>query len=172
MALTFNSGHIIYYYMEAAWSVHFVQTYFTNPDYLEVQSWAHTTSLFLDNVYQMGSHVYHYVNFLLGRLGYTPLGAPWDYIMAKIDHSNAAMPFVITAFLASWIVFADQNHQVLVSIPELTECVLCLFTWLYFINEFICICIFLSLILFSLCIYLLWESGFLGYFCFSYCYFG
>ena len=54
----------------------------------------------------MGSHVYHYVKFFLGSVGNMPLGTPSDHNVVIVDHSNAAMPFVITAYPALWIVFS------------------------------------------------------------------
>ena len=97
--LAFNNDQIIYHYTDATWSVDMAQTYFVHPDYLVVQSWVHATYLFHNIVNQMGPQMYHYVKFFLGRVGYSTLGAPCDCIVAIIDYSNAAMPFVITAFL-------------------------------------------------------------------------
>ena len=74
--------------MDLAW------TYLAHPNYLVVQCLVHMHYLSPDTVHQMGPQIYHYVNFFLGRVGYMPYSAPHDFIMAAIDHSNVAMPFL------------------------------------------------------------------------------
>ena len=59
----------------------------------------------------MGPQIYHYVKFFLGRVGHTPLGTPCDCMVALCNTSNAAVPFVITAFLALWIVLINPCHH-------------------------------------------------------------
>ena len=100
MVLMFNSDHIIYYYMDATRSVGLVKTYFTHPDYLVVQYWTHATYLSPAVLNQTGLQIYCNVKFLLGRVEYIPLGTPCDCILVTTDYSNAAMPFVVTAFAA------------------------------------------------------------------------
>ena len=57
MALDFDDSHIIYYHIEAQWSRVFAQTYFTNPDYLVVQCWIHSSFLSPDKINQTEPHV-------------------------------------------------------------------------------------------------------------------
>ena len=73
MDLELNNTLIIYYHMDTTWSVGLVWTYFTNPDYVVVQGWIHTTSLYPDMINQTGSHIY--VKFFQ-EVGYTPLAIP------------------------------------------------------------------------------------------------
>ena len=84
--------------MDATWSVGLVWTYFTHPEYLVVQSWVSTTYIFSDTINHTWLQIC-YVKFFL-EMGYMSLGAPCDGFVALTDHSNAAMPFVITAFVA------------------------------------------------------------------------
>ena len=44
----------------------------------------------------------------LWGVGYMPLSAPCDHIMAIVNHSDNAWSFIVTAYPALWIVFA--NH--------------------------------------------------------------
>ena len=63
MTLHMENGHILYYLIDATQLVDLVQTFFTHPDHLVIQSWIHNTFLF-PNV--KGLYVYQYVNFFLG----------------------------------------------------------------------------------------------------------
>ena len=97
MALACNNNNIQYYHIDTTQSIAFAHTYFAHHAYLVVQSWVHATYLFPDTVYQTGPHIY--CNFFWG--GWAT--CPWHsvlLIMAKIDQSHAAMPFVVTAFTA------------------------------------------------------------------------
>ena len=100
IALAFNKGHTIYYHMDALWSVRLVWTYVANPDYLVVICWVCATYLSPDTFNQMETQTYHYVKCFARRVGYTPLGTLCNCFIAIIDQSNAAMLFVITAYLA------------------------------------------------------------------------
>ena len=91
---------IIYYQMDATWSVGLVWTYFANLNYLVVQNWVKSTFLFPDTINQMGPNVYHYVKFFPERVGYMPLDTPCDCIVAIIYHTDDAISFVITTFPA------------------------------------------------------------------------
>ena len=102
------------------------------------------TFLSPDTVYKMRPQTYHYVKFSVGRVGYTPLGIPCDCIMAIMDHSNTAIPFVITAFPALLTALPSQCH----SIHELNACVLCFFSWLCYVSELSNACIICSFYLF------------------------
>ena len=84
VVLVFNNDHNIYCHMVAKWSVGSTWTYFSHPD----------------SVNLIGPYLYYYVMFFPGRVGYTHLGTHCDLIIAIIDFSNAAVSFVITAFLA------------------------------------------------------------------------
>ena len=86
--------------MDATWSVHLAQTYFTHHVYFAVQCWINATYLSPETVNQMGPQTYCYAKVFVGRVGYMPLGALYDCIIAITDHFNAAMLFVLTAFLA------------------------------------------------------------------------
>ena len=59
MALASNDNNI-YYHMDVQWSNRLLQTYFANPDSLDVQCWIHATFLSPDTVNQTEAHVYHY----------------------------------------------------------------------------------------------------------------
>ena len=61
MALAFNNEHIVYYHMDALWSMALMQTNFTHPDYLGVQCLVHTTYLSPDTITQPGPQNYGYV---------------------------------------------------------------------------------------------------------------
>ena len=52
------------------------------------------------------------IKFFSGRVGYMPLGTPCVCIVVINDHSNATMPFVISAFLALSTVLANHYHYV------------------------------------------------------------
>ena len=109
MGVLYNNNHIIFYHIDALQAVGLAWTYFTYPDYLVVQCWVYVTYLSPDTINQMGPHTYHYVKFLEGLVGYTPLGAPFNCIMAIIDKTNAAMPFVVITNPALWT--APTNHR-------------------------------------------------------------
>ena len=47
MALALNNNHIIYYCMDAQWSVGLGWTYFASPVYLVVQCWVHSMFFFI-----------------------------------------------------------------------------------------------------------------------------
>ena len=47
-----------------------------------------------------------------------PLGSPCDYIVAITDHSNAAMPFVLTAFPASLTVLTNHCYYAMKSFVQ------------------------------------------------------
>ena len=98
--------------MYAAWSVGLAQPCFVHLDYLVVQHWICITYLFPDTVKQMGSQIYHYVKFFLGRVVYMSLGTPFDCIVDIIDHSNTVMPLVVTAFLALRAALTNHCHYV------------------------------------------------------------
>ena len=57
MTLQMNNGHIIYYSMDALWSVSWARTRFNHPDHLIIQSWISATYLFPDTISQTGTHV-------------------------------------------------------------------------------------------------------------------
>ena len=86
--------------MDALWSVGLEGTYFAHPDHLIVQCCVCTTYLSPDTINQPGPQPYHYVKFFVCRMGYTSLGTQCNSIMAMIYQSNAAIPFVITVYLA------------------------------------------------------------------------
>ena len=77
-----------------------IQTYFTHPNYLVVQCWVHAMCLSPDTINQTGLHTYHYGNFFKEWVGCMPLGASCTHLVAIIDFSNAAMPFIIPVYLA------------------------------------------------------------------------
>ena len=94
--------------MDALQSMGLVQTYFTHPDYLVVQCWLYTTYLSPDTIKQMGSQTYRYGKFFDQQVGYIPLGDQCSHIVVIIYQTNAAMPFVVTAYPA-----ASANHMLL-----------------------------------------------------------
>ena len=79
--------------MKATWSVNFVCTYFAHPDYWWSNVGSTLPIFILIQLTKWG--LLPFVKFFLGRVGYTPLGAPCDYIVAIRAHSNVAIPFVI-----------------------------------------------------------------------------
>ena len=70
---------------------------FTHPSYLVVQCCDHATYLSPNTINQMGPQTHHSIKFFLGRVSYITLGAPCNHIIAKMDQSNAAMTFVVSA---------------------------------------------------------------------------
>ena len=94
MPLAFDSEHIIYYNMDALWSVGLAQTDFPHPHYLVVQCWVCTTYPWI-LLTKMGPKNYHCVKFFEGWVAHMPLGTPCNHIMAIIDQTNAAMLFVV-----------------------------------------------------------------------------
>ena len=59
MAHVFNSNHIIYYHMDAQWSMGLAWKYFVNPDYSTVQCWVQAIYLSTDAINQTEPHTYH-----------------------------------------------------------------------------------------------------------------
>ena len=98
MVLELNNAHIIYYYMDKTQSVGLLWTYFAHSDYMIIQGWIHATCLYPDTINKTGPHVYHYVKFFLGKVGYTPLSSPCDNIVAIVNHSNAVQSFIVTIY--------------------------------------------------------------------------
>ena len=96
----YNNDQIIYHHMHVTLSVGLAQTLFAQPDYLVILCLVYIIYLSPDTVKQTGSHIHNYGKFILGREAYTPLGSPCNHILAIIDYSNSAMPFVYSAFLA------------------------------------------------------------------------
>ena len=76
MALQMNNSHIIYY-SEATLLVALVWTYFTNADYLVIQSLINHLLLFSGTINQAGSCVYCYIKFFLEFLCSTGWGVLW-----------------------------------------------------------------------------------------------
>ena len=162
----FNNDHTLYSHMDATWSVELAWTYFTHPDYLVVQHWGPCHFSFPDTFNQTGPHVYHYVNFFLGRVSYKPLGTLCDCTVAIIDHSHAAMPFAITNFQPSKLSSLTsgtmlQNCQVLVQYPW-AKCMHVMSSYLIILyQKNLCMCVFFLLILFSLSTYWAWACSLL-----------
>ena len=95
--------------MDALWSIGLAQTYLIHPDYLVVQCWVCAIYLSPDTINQIGPQTYHYFKFFERWLSYMPPG-PWcDCIVDTIDKTNAAMPFIFTAYPVLWI--APVNHM-------------------------------------------------------------
>ena len=92
--------------MDATWSVLLVDTFFAHPNYLFVKCWVSIIHLFPNTVNEMGQNLL--CSFGEGRARNMPFGIPCDSIMVIIDHSNAAMAFVFTAFHA--LSTALANH--------------------------------------------------------------
>ena len=97
MALAFNNNYIIYYHMDAQWSIGLAQTYFSSPDYSVVQDWIHATFLTPDTINQTQSPVYHYTKFLM-VWWVTHLWASFVILTAIISFANPTMPYVLTAY--------------------------------------------------------------------------
>ena len=99
MALVFDSDHIMCFHMDAQWSGgwHRILS-------LTLTIWlsrvGFMTLICFNTTNQMGPHTYHYVKSFMGRVGYMPLGTLCNCIMALIDQTNTAMPFVNTAYPA------------------------------------------------------------------------
>ena len=87
ITLELNSAHIIYYYMDAAWSVDLTQIYFAHPDCFILQNWIHATCLYLHTINQTGPHIYCYI--LSKGLDYMPLGILCECIVATVNYFNA-----------------------------------------------------------------------------------
>ena len=96
MALQMNNGHIIYYPMEATCSVGLVQTYFTHLIWsLKVRS---TPPIcFLIWLIRQG-HMMTIMFSSFQGMDYMPLGTPCNHIMAILDHSDAAQPFIVATY--------------------------------------------------------------------------
>ena len=96
MVLAFNNDYIIYYHMDATQSVGVAQTCFSNAVW-----WSKVGSApplyFLTELTNWS--LMCIVKFFLGRMGYTPVGAPCDCIITVIGHFNVVMSFVISTFL-------------------------------------------------------------------------
>ena len=109
MALACNSEYIIYYHMDALWSLGLVWNCFAHPNYLDVQCWVHTTYVSPGTINQMGPHTYCYVKFFKGWMGDMPLGTLCTCIMVTNHQTNAVMPSVVTTCPVLWT--APTNHQ-------------------------------------------------------------
>ena len=68
MALHINNDYIRYCHIDITLSVSLAWSYFSNPEYLVIQSWVHTTSLFPDSITQTEACVHHFVRFF-----------PWEW---------------------------------------------------------------------------------------------
>ena len=84
--------------MDVQQTVGLAQISFTNPEYLVVQTGVHDPFLSPDAVRQTESNVYHYTKFLEGMVGYMPLSFPCARPMVVINFTNAALPYVLTAY--------------------------------------------------------------------------
>ena len=99
--------------------------------------------------------------FFAGRKYYTPLGALCKPIVAVIDQSNAAMPFVINAYVALWTAPSNQcnyvtKYQVLIQHPWVNcMCVLCLQVSMP--HQWFCLCMHLLIAHFISCILYYYE---------------
>ena len=76
MAWAFNNNDIIYYHIDAQWSIGWEQTYFTSSDYLVVQCWVCTTFFHPDTINVKGPSIYHCTKFLEVVVGYNSLEVP------------------------------------------------------------------------------------------------
>ena len=59
-----HGSHIIYYHMDAQWSIGLAWTYFTSPDYLAVQERIHAAFLYPDTINRTEVPVYKYTKFM------------------------------------------------------------------------------------------------------------
>ena len=87
ITLQLNSGQILYYYMDATWSVGLTWTYFTHPDYLVYKVGSMPPIYFLIPLIRLG-HMFTFILIFSG--GYMPVGVLCDYIIAMIDCSETA----------------------------------------------------------------------------------
>ena len=100
MALALNDNHIIYYHMDEQCSICLSYTYFTGSGYLVVQCWVCATLFHPGMINPTEPMIYCYTKFFEGVMACTPLGFHCTRLVAVINYSNAALPFIATAFPA------------------------------------------------------------------------
>ena len=77
MALLRNGPHIIYYHMDALWSMGLVWSYFFT-SYLVVQCWVYALVLLPDSGTPQGPDVFHFIKVFLG----------WWVICMRVHHGH------------------------------------------------------------------------------------
>ena len=88
MALHMKSAYIIYHHMDAALSVGWAQSYFTNPDYIFIQHWVYTTISFLDSITLRIPQINCFIKFFPSGMDYMREDVPCHCIEAIIDHAD------------------------------------------------------------------------------------
>ena len=85
---------IIYYNIDATSAVACAWTYVTHPDYMVILGRMHATYLYLE------VHMFTVSLSSFWVVGYMPMGAPCDCMVAIVGNSDTAQPFVVTSVLA------------------------------------------------------------------------
>ena len=143
MSLAFNDNHIIYYHIDAQWSIDLGQIYFARPDCLSVQCWVHSTFFHSNIINPTEPNIYHYTKLFGIVVGYTPLDFPCTQLVATINYSNGALPFVVTAFPAyiafQLLTMCHKATSVRLKLASMTQ------TYLHVVRTFQVIQMFMNL---------------------------
>ena len=91
MALYIHDQHILYYHMDAYWSIMMWQSYFLHPNYLVVQRWIRATLIYPTNIILAGPNLHCFFKPFPGVVQYFHSGnttVPCHHSVAVKDILN------------------------------------------------------------------------------------